>query len=184
MKKVCLLLVMLMVFSCFAGCGEKVEGVKPDEVMDFRISLGELEKVLAYDEEKFVVSGTTATLVPAEYDRTVTADIADGDKVVSIKIEFVNLETESLKSSAKLIAVFEKESDKRTINEIIALGPVMDLIDVMTLVGAEESEVTNSELANIVANNTSFSKNDWTIKVSVGNDSVSIVANHISYIDG
>lgn len=179
MKKVCLLLALMIMISCFAGCGEKDNNAALEEVKDTPITLNELEKAFCDEDEKFSVSGTTATHNwNGIYDRVITAEMAEENKISSIMIEYTNLDTATFKSSDKLSELLKKSKSEWSAWDAMLLMPMWDLEDVMTLVGAKDREITNKLIVDIVVSGASFTKNNWTIQVSIGDDGASFVANY------
>lgn len=179
MKKFCLLLAVLVMISCLAGCGGEDNKSTVEEEKENPITLSELEKSFCDDNEKFSVSGTTATHNwNGRFDRVITAELEEENKVVSIEIVYTDLDTETFKSSKELTTLLTKNKEEWSVFDAMMLLPMWDLADLMTLVGANDSEITNNLVVDVVVNGTAFSKNNWTVQVSVGDNGATFVANY------
>lgn len=182
MKKICFLLAVLVMISCLSGCGEKNTNATTElkrTSEENPVTLSKLENAFCDDDEKFSISGTTATHQwNGIYNRVISAEVSEENKINSITIEYTNLNTETFQSSNKLSELFNKSKSEWSGLDAMLLMPMWDLNDVMTLIGANESEITNELMVDIVVNGDPFMKNGWTVQVSIGDDGASFVANY------
>ena len=186
MKRRCLFITLLIMILCFTGCAKTDNTVPTEEAKDYRIAFSKLQNTFCDNNGKFSVSGTTATTHDWEfssyYDRVITAEISEENKITSFKIEYTDLDTQAYKSSEAL-SKFLKDDGSISAWDYLMLVPLYDLKDMMTLVGAEDSEITAKLISNLVEKGTSFEKNNWTILVDVGDSSVTFTAEY-SAVEG
>lgn len=186
MKRRCLFITLLIMILCFTGCAKTDNTVPTEEAKDYRIAFSKLQNTFCDDNGKFSVSGTTATTHDWEfsnyYDRVITAEISEENKITSLKIEYTDLDTQAYKSSEAL-SKFLKDDGSISAWDYLMLVPLYDLKDMMTLVGAKDSEITAKLISNLVEKGTSFEKNNWTILVDVGDSSVTFTAEY-SAVEG
>lgn len=185
MKKICFLLAVLVMISCLSGCGEKNTNATTElkrtsaEKKENPVTLSKLENAFCDDDEKFSISGTTATHNRnGRYNRVITAEVAEENKISSIRIEYTDLNTKAYKSSEILSKFLKDDASELSAGNVLSLLPLYDLRDMIMLVGAKDSEITIKLMMDIIENGASFTKNDWTVQVSIGDDCVSFVANY------
>ena len=165
--------------SCISGCGEKSNDVTTEVLKENPVTFSKLENTFCDNDEKFSISGTTATLNwDGIYNRVISAEVAEDNKISSITIEYTNLDTETYQSSDKLSKLLKKSESEWSAWDAVLLMPMWDLRDVLILVGAKDNEITDKLMVDIVVNGASFTRNDWTVQVSIGDDSASFVANY------
>lgn len=184
MKRILLFLLIISISLSLCACGEKGTNPVAKEVKDYRFTLDALQNTFCDDEGTFTVSGTTATTYDWDYsgyyDRIITAEMVEENKITSITIEYTDLDTEAYKSSEILSKFLKGDTAELSAWKYLSLVPLYDLKDMIMLVGANDSEVTTKLMMDIIENGVSFSKNSWTIQAIIGDDCVSFVANYVA----
>lgn len=181
MKKLLLFFLIISISLSFCACGDQTSSPVAKEVKDYRFTLDALQNAFCDDNRKFSVSGTTATTQDWAYSnyygRVISAEIAEEYKITSVKMEYTDLDTGAYKSPEAL-SKFLKDDGSISAWDYLTLVPLYDLRDLMTLVGAKDSEITEKQISNLVEKGTSFEKNNWTICVNVGDSSVTFTAEY------
>lgn len=185
MKRILSFLLIVSICLSLCACSEKDNNPVEIEAKDYRFTLDALQDAFCGDNGKFSVSGTTATTgdwaYSNYYGRVISAEIAEENKISSVKMEYTDIDTGAYKSSES-ISKFLKDDGSISAWDYLTLVPLYDLRDLMTLVGAKDSEITEKQISNLVEKGTSFEKNNWTISVVVGDSSVTFTAEYSAVV--
>ena len=181
MKRILLFVLMMSISLSLCACGEKDSAAAGKEAKDYRFTLDALQDTFCDDNGTFSVSGTTATTHDWEfsgyYNRVITAETAEENKITSVKLEYTDLDTGAYKSSESL-GKFLKDDGSISAWDYLMLVPLYDLRDMMMLAGAKDSEITVKMISDLVEKGTSFEKNNWTISVDVADSRVTFIAEY------
>ena len=181
MKRILLFVLIISITLSLCACSEQDNNPAAKEVKDYRFTLDALQNTFCDEEGSFTVSGTTATThdwgFSSYYDRVITAEMTEENKITRVKMEYTDLDTGAYKSSEAL-SKFLKDDGSISARDYLTLVPLYDLRELMMLVGAKDSEITEKQISNLVEKGTSFEKNNWTVFVDVGNRSVTFTAEY------
>lgn len=182
MKRILSFLLIVSICLSLCACGEKDNNPVVKEVIDYRFTLDMLQDTFCDDEGRLTVSGTTATThdwaYSSYYNRVITAEIAEENKITSVKIEYTDMDTKAYKSSEVLDKFLKDDTGDLSAWNYLMLVPLYDLRDMITLVGANDSEITVELVSNLVEKGTSFEKNNWMVFVDIGDSSVTFTAEY------
>lgn len=187
MKRILLFALIISISLSLCACGEKDTNPVAKEVKDYRFTLDALQDTFCDEKGSFTVSGTTATThdwdYSGYYDRGITAEIAEENKITSIKIEYTDLDTKVYKSSENLSKFLKGDTGDLSAWNYLMLVPLYDLRDMMMLVGANDSEITVDLITNLVEKGASFEKNNWTVLIDIGDSSVTFTAEYSTVVE-
>lgn len=187
MKRILLYVLIISISLSLCACGEKDNNPVAKEVKDYRFTLDALQDTFCDEEGSFTVSGTTATThdwaYSNYYDRVITAEIAGENKVTSVKIEYTDLDTKVYKSSETVSKFLNGDTGDWSAGNYLRLVPLYDLRDMMMLVGTNDSEITVELMSNLIENEVSFEKNNWTVFVDIGDSNMIFTAEYSTVVE-
>ena len=184
MKKFLSFVLIISIGLSLCACGK---GGSNSVAKDYRFTLNVLQDTFCSDGGEFTVSGTTATTddwdFSGYYDRVITAEMAEEDKINSITIKYTDLDTNAYKSSEILSKFLKGDTGDLSAWNYLTLLPLYDLRDMMVLAGAQDSELTVELISDLIENGTSFEKNNWTVLVDIGDSSVTFTAEYDTVVE-
>lgn len=181
-KRVLSLVLVWTMCLPLCACGGKGNDVIAKDAADYRFTLNKLKLRFCDDGEGFTVSGAQATThdwsLSNYYNRTITAELAEDNKVTGVTMEYTDLDTKVYRSAEEVKMFLEGNTGKLSVMHFFYLMPLDNLKDMLKIVGATESELTVEMMYDLVKNGTPFEKNNWTVLFEVGTDRITITAEY------